>query len=147
MYHRIKEMLKRCNRHPTLFIECGCNDIGNPHNSLEGLQKYMKLTVSKIRKLLPKTFIVWSHLLLRRNLSFYLSNKDEENWKKRINSALDAFVVKNARGASIKYHNILSTQIPWWYALVWLGKWNIFNFIDECIVEIHVIHWQILYNY
>lgn len=72
----------------------------------------MKLTVSKIRKLLPKTFIVWSHLLLRRNLSFYLSNKDEENWKKRINSALDAFVVKNARWASIKYHNILSTQIP-----------------------------------
>lgn len=111
LYQTIKEMLKQGNRHPTLLvIHCGGNDIGNPHNTLKGLQKYMKLTVSKIIRLLPKTIIVWSHILPRRNWSLCLSNKDGENWRTRINSALATFVVKNVCGASIKYPDILSTQ-------------------------------------
>lgn len=111
LYQTIKEMLKQGNRHPTLLvIHCGGNDIGNPRNTLKGLQKYMKLTVSKITRLLPKTIIVWSHILPRRNWSLCLSNKDGENWRTRINSALATFVVKNVCGASIKYPDILSTQ-------------------------------------
>nr|XP_034303470.1 uncharacterized protein LOC117681729 isoform X2 [Crassostrea gigas] len=111
LYQTIKEMLRQCNRHPTLLvIHCGGNDIGNPRNTLKGLQKYMKLTVSKITRLLPKTIIVWSHILPRRNRSLCLSNKDGENWRTRLNSALATFVVKKVCGASIKYPDILSTQ-------------------------------------
>lgn len=57
---------KAGNGHPRLLvIHCGGNDIGNPHDTLRGLRKYMKLTVSKTTKLLPKTIIVWSHILPR----------------------------------------------------------------------------------
>ena len=49
-----------------LVLHCGGNDIGNSHTTLLGTQKHMKFTIVKIQELLPKTVIVWSHILPKK---------------------------------------------------------------------------------
>ncbi|XP_061188009.1 uncharacterized protein LOC133196083, partial [Saccostrea echinata] len=110
-YPTIQKKLKNNNPPTVLVIYCGGNDIGNPHSTLKGLQMYMKSTIVNISQLMPKTIIVWSHILPRSNWTLCLSNKDGENWRRRINSALATFVVKKACGASIKYPDILIRHV------------------------------------
>ncbi|XP_055998014.1 uncharacterized protein LOC125647435 [Ostrea edulis] len=106
LYPTIQKKLKNKNPPTILVIHCGGNDIGNPYHTLKGLQMFMKFTVVDISQLMPKTVIVWSRMLPRSNWTLCLSNKDGENWRTRINSALAKFVVKNTCGASIKYPDI-----------------------------------------
>ncbi|XP_062607999.1 uncharacterized protein LOC134269810 [Saccostrea cucullata] len=110
LYPTIQKKLKDNNPPTILVIHCGGNDIGNPHNTLKGLQMYMKSTIVNISQLMPKTVIVWSHILPRSNWTLCLSNNDGENWR-RINSALATFVVKKMCGASIKYPDILKRHV------------------------------------
>ncbi|XP_062574087.1 uncharacterized protein LOC134235928 [Saccostrea cucullata] len=111
LYPTIQKKLKDNNPPTILVIHCGGNDIGNPHNTLKGLQMYMKSTIVNISQLMPKTVIVWSHILPRSNWTLCLSNNDGENWRRRINSALATFVVKKMCGASIKYPDILKRHV------------------------------------
>lgn len=70
----------RCTRHPTrLVIHCAGNDIGKAHNTLKGLHEHIKFIASKIAKLLPKTIIVWSHILPHRNWSLCLKTNRQKD--------------------------------------------------------------------
>ncbi|XP_034330884.2 uncharacterized protein [Magallana gigas] len=110
LYTTVSSMLI-ANKQPTiLIIHCGGNNIGDPQNTLKGIQKFMKLTLSKIADLLPNTVIVWSHILPRSNWRQSLSTIEGENSRRRINSAIATFVLKKLNGASIKYPDIQITQ-------------------------------------
>nr|XP_034337095.1 uncharacterized protein LOC117692654 [Crassostrea gigas] len=110
LYTTVSSMLI-ANKQPTiLIIHCGGNNIGDPQNTLKGIQKFMKLTLSQIADLLPNTLIVWSHILPRSNWRQSLSTIEGENSRRRINSAIATFVLKKLNGASIKYPDIHITQ-------------------------------------
>eukprot|EP00105_Crassostrea_gigas_P006364 XP_011420273.1 PREDICTED: uncharacterized protein LOC105323025 isoform X2 [Crassostrea gigas] len=110
LYTTVSSMLI-ANKQPTiLIIHCGGNNIGDPQNTLKGIQKFMKLTLSQIADLLPNTLIVWSHILPRSNWRQSLSTNEGENSRRRINSAIATFVLKKLNGASIKYPDIQITQ-------------------------------------
>nr|XP_034327087.1 uncharacterized protein LOC117689615 isoform X3 [Crassostrea gigas] len=110
LYTTVSSMLI-ANKQPTiLIIHCGGNNIGDPQNTLKGIQKFMKLTLSQIADLLPNTLIVWSHILPRSNWRQSLSTIEGENSRRRINSAIATFVLKKLNGASIKYPDIQITQ-------------------------------------
>ncbi|XP_034339178.1 uncharacterized protein [Magallana gigas] len=110
LYTTVSSMLI-ANKQPTiLIIHCGGNNIGDPQNTLKGIQKFMKLTLSQIADLLPNTLIVWSHILPRSNWRQSLSTIEGENSRRRINSAIATFVLKKLNGASIKYTDIQITQ-------------------------------------
>ncbi|XP_052684344.1 uncharacterized protein LOC128164503 isoform X2 [Crassostrea angulata] len=110
LYTTVSSMLIP-NKQPTiLIIHCGGNNIGDPQNTLKGIQKFMKLTLSQIADLLPNTLIVWSHILPRSNWRQSLSTIEGENSRRRINSAIATFVLKKLNGASIKYPDIQITQ-------------------------------------
>lgn len=103
LYTTVSSMLI-ANKQPTiLIIHCGGNNIGDPQNTLKGIQKIMKLTLSQIADFLPNTLIVWSHILPRSNWRQSLSTIEGENSRRRINSAIATFVLKKLNGASIKY--------------------------------------------
>ena len=78
LYPTIQKILKNNNPPTILVIHCGGNDIGNPHNTLKGLQIYMKSTIVNISQLMPKTVIVWSHILPRSNWTLCLSYNNGE---------------------------------------------------------------------
>ncbi|XP_052693349.1 uncharacterized protein LOC128171593 isoform X2 [Crassostrea angulata] len=110
LYTSVSSMLI-ANKQPTiLIIHCGGNNIGDPQNTLKGIQKFMKLTLSQKADLLPNTLIVWSHILPRSNWRQSLSTIEGENSRRRINSAIATFVLKKLNGASIKYPDIKITQ-------------------------------------
>lgn len=110
LYTTVSSMLI-ANKQPTiLIIHCGGNNIGDPQNTLKGIQKFMKLTLSQIADLLPNTLIVWSHILPRSNWRQSLSTIEGENSRRRINSAIATFVLKKLNGASIKYPDNQLTQ-------------------------------------
>nr|XP_034311277.1 uncharacterized protein LOC117680502 [Crassostrea gigas] len=110
LYTTVSSMLI-ANKQPTiLIIHCGGNNIGDPQNTLKGIQKFMKLTLSQMADLLPNTLIVWSHILPRSNWRQSLSTIEGENSRRRINSAIATFVLKKLNGASIKYKDIQITQ-------------------------------------
>ncbi|XP_052675705.1 uncharacterized protein LOC128157272 isoform X1 [Crassostrea angulata] len=110
LYTTVSSMLI-ANKQPTiLIIHCGGNNIGDPQNTLKGIQKFMKLTLSQIADLLPNTLIVWSHILPRSNWRQSLSTIEGENSRRRINSAIATFVLKKLNDASIKYTDIQITQ-------------------------------------
>lgn len=51
LYTTVSSMLI-ANKQPTiLIIHCGGNNIGDPQNTLKGIQKFMKLTISNSRPL------------------------------------------------------------------------------------------------
>ncbi|XP_056009528.1 uncharacterized protein LOC125680186 [Ostrea edulis] len=89
-----------------LILHCGGNNIGDPQNTLKGIQKFMKRTLAQLGQDLPNTLIVWSHILPRGNWRKSLSNFEGEKAKKRINSAIATFVLNQLHGASIKYPDI-----------------------------------------
>ncbi|XP_065945056.1 uncharacterized protein [Magallana gigas] len=110
LYTTVSSMLI-ANKQPTiLIIHCGGDNIGDPQNTLKGIQKFMKLTLSQIADVLPNTLIVWSHILPRSNWRQSLSTIEGENSRRRINSAIATFVLKKLNGASIKYPDIQITQ-------------------------------------
>lgn len=110
LYTTVSSMLI-ANKPPTiLIIHCGGNNIGDPQNTLKGIQKFMKLTLSQIADLLPNTLIVWSHILPRSNWRQSLSTIEGENSRRRINSAIATFVLKKLNGTSIKHTDIQITQ-------------------------------------
>lgn len=109
IYPTIKSLLQKYKSPAFLILHCGGNDIGNPYSTLLGTQKYMKYIVVKLHELLPKTVIVWSHILPRRNWIHSLSNSEGEKCRRRINSSLATFVLKMG-GASIKYPDIVDSH-------------------------------------
>jgi hypothetical protein len=89
-----------------LLLHCGGNNIGDPQNTLRGIQKFIKSTLAHIRKQFPNTLIIWSHILPRGNWINSLSSADGEKARKRINSSVATFVLNQLDGASIKHPGI-----------------------------------------
>ena len=108
LYPTIEFLLARNTPPDIIIIHCGGNNIGRTNNTLKGLQKFFKSTLADIADLLPKTCIIWSHILPRKNWVNCLANSGGHRCRRRINSACATFVINKFpnRGASISYPDI-----------------------------------------
>ncbi|XP_053407289.1 uncharacterized protein LOC128559503 [Mercenaria mercenaria] len=87
-----------------IVIHCGGNDIGTK-STWDITFEFKMLITDFLQPLLPHTGLIWSQILPRRTWRYVPYTPTAENIRKRINSSLATFVIRNG-GGYIKYADI-----------------------------------------
>ncbi|KAK3091282.1 hypothetical protein FSP39_018589 [Pinctada imbricata] len=104
----VLRLLGQYKKPDVLMIHCGGNSIGT--FSSRHLQKFMKLSIVNIQKMLPQCKIIWSQILPRTYYRYMYCHSAAEKVRKRINSSIKNFVLN--RGGAYIYYPDLETCCP-----------------------------------
>lgn len=103
IYKKIKSLLKVNDAPRYLILHCGANDVGNI--PLKDLIQQMKMTLGRIKLLLPDTKLIWSQLLPRIKWKYSVHMEAMNKAIQRLNNSIASEVIKNG-GCYIKYPDI-----------------------------------------
>jgi hypothetical protein len=87
-----------------LIIHCGGNEIGP--RSMVDISYHFKSIVRELKILIPNTTLVFSQILPRLTWRYIESNKVANNIRRRLNSNISTFFIKNG-GCYVKYPTII----------------------------------------
>lgn len=101
-------MLKFYPEPDLLILHCGGNDIGI--RPMVQLTWDAKNILQQLVDLLPKTKFIWSQILPRKVWRYIEDNSAAERTRKRINSCLSTYFIKNG-GGYLRYPELNSENI------------------------------------
>ena len=106
------QTLRKLEESPhVLMIHFGGNDLGA--YSVGDLRIQLKLVLQNLHKMFPKTKLIWSQILPRKNWRYSQNKKAMERSRARINSAIATETIKLG-GAYVKYPDIKCASIELW---------------------------------
>lgn len=105
MESKIQRLVVQFGPPDVLMLHCGGNSIGTM--SLRQLQRFMKQTMYTLYQLLPNCRFIWSEILPRTYYRHMFSLNSAEMSRKRINSAMSAFIIQRG-GGYISYPDLKS---------------------------------------